>query len=269
MTCDEARPHLLDLHRGRLAASLEREVTGHLEGCAACVRALAEEEVLTALLERLPSRHASADLKRRLAALAASALRASPGPDLVAASPPRRTRYAAPAAIAAALLAVAAAALLGRAGSRDAGPLAALTAEAVSDHLRVLQRGRPVDIESTGIHQVKPWFEGKLDFAPSVPAPVGPEMRLVGGAMGYFLDRPAAVVVYGLRRHVLSLLVFRAEGLAWPASGADARPRVATEGASRGFHVFLWRSGGLGYALVGDADRVELSGIAAKLAGET
>jgi anti-sigma factor RsiW len=269
MTCDEARSHLLDLHRGRLAPELRTVVAGHLEGCAACARVLAEEEVLTALLERLPSQHASAGLKRRLAALAASALRVSPGAGRGAPAPSTRSRYALPAAIAAALVAVAAAALLGRAGSRGAGPLAALTSEAVSDHLRVLQRGRPVDVESTGIHDVKPWFEGKLDFAPSVPGPVGPEMRLVGGAMGYFLDRPAAVVVYGLRRHVLTLLVFRADGVAWPGGTADARPRLAAEGTSRGFHVFLWRSGGLGYALVGDADRVELSGIAAMLAGET
>jgi anti-sigma factor RsiW len=172
------------------------------------------------------------------------------------------------AAVAVGALAVAAVALIGRTGPRDAGPLAALTSEAVSDHLRVLQRERPVDVESAGTHDVKPWFEGKLDFAPTVPAPVGPEMRLVGGTVGYFLDRPAAVVVYGLRKHVVTLLAFRADGLAWPADGGGSRPRAPSQGDLRGFHVFLWRSGGVGYALVGDVDRAELSAIAAKMAGE-
>jgi anti-sigma factor RsiW len=167
------------------------------------------------------------------------------------------------------VLAVAAAAVLvDRSMAQDRGTLAALTGEAVSDHLRVLQRDRPVDVESTGTHQVKPWFEGKLDFAPSVPAPVEPDMRLEGASVGYFLDRKAAVVVYGLRRHVLTLLVFRADGLRWPGALAQGE-RIPSRAALRGFHVFLWRSGGLAYALVGDADRAELAGIAAKLAAST
>lgn len=282
MTCDDARPHLLDLQRGRLEPALEREVARHLEGCAACRAASAEEEVLTSLLAKLPPHRASPALRRRLAALAASAARlpaeasaaslpaqawAARLPGGRAAFPPMRFTRGVAAAVAAGALALAAVALVGRSGPRDAGPLAALTSEAVSDHLRVLQRERPVDVESAGTHDVKPWFEGKLDFAPSVPAPVGPEMRLVGGTVGYFLDRPAAVVVYGLRKHVVTLLAFRADGLAWP-QGGEAGPRVPSQGALRGFHVFLWRSGGLGYALVGDADRAELSGIAAKMAAE-
>jgi anti-sigma factor RsiW len=275
MTCEEARPQLLDLRRGRLDPAVEREVAVHLQGCAACAAASAEEDLLSSLLERLPSRQASPALRRRLATLAAAAARlpseapAAGLPEAAATAMPVRFTRSMAAAVAVGALAVAAVALIGRTGSREAGPLAALTSEAVSDHLRVLQRERPVDVESGGTHDVKPWFEGKLDFAPAVPAPVAPEMRLVGGTVGYFLDRPAAVVVYGVRKHVVTLLAFRADGLAWPADGGEATPRAPSQGALRGFHVFLWRSGGLGYALVGDVDPAELSEIAAKMAGAT
>lgn len=271
MTCDEARAHLLDLQRGRLAPDLHRETAHHVEGCSACTRASAEEELLTSLLRRLPARPASPALKRRLAQLAASAVRTEPVREPPRARARPGSRFFAPAlAAAAAALIVAGATLVGRTGGpRGAAPLDVLASEAVSDHLRVLQRERPVDVESTGRHDVKPWFEGKLDFAPAVPPAVGPEMRLVGGAVGWYVDRPAAVVVYHLRRHVVTLLAFRADGLAWPAARDEAEARVPSQRALRGFHVFLWRSGGVGYALVSDADPAELATLAARLSAQT
>jgi anti-sigma factor RsiW len=268
MTCDDARLRLLDLRRGRLAPDEDRELRAHLETCAGCARARAEEDVVTDLLERrLPVYPAPAALKRRLAMLASAV--PSPAEPAVVRRPRRWARIAMPAMAAAASLAIAGTAVLvDRSVGRDRAVVTALTGEAVSDHLRVLQRDRRVDVESGGTHQVKPWFEGKLDFAPSVPAPVAPDMRLEGATVGYFLDRKAAVVVYGLRRHVLTLLVFRGDGLDWPRE-LEQRERVPVSAAARGFHVFVWRSGGLGYALVGDADPAELAGIAAKLAQST
>src|SRR5512146_693847 len=129
----------------------------------------------------------------------------------------RWARYVAPAMAAA--LAIGVAGTLVQRSSRQDGALASLTGEAVNDHLRVLASQHPVDVESGGRHQVKPWFEGKLDFAPEVPSLDGTELRLRGGALGYVFDRKAAVLVYGLRQHVVTLLVFRPDGLALP--GAD------------------------------------------------
>ena len=266
MTCDEARQQLLDLQRGTLSAEREREVSLHVEACATCARVRDEEQVLTELLERrLPVYSASAALKRRVAELAADAPRP---PAVLRPAARRRWTSLAPALAAAAVLAVVAGALFERA-ARPEGALAALAGEAINDHLRVLQRSAPVDIESGGTHQVKPWFEGKLDFAPAVPTPVEPEMRLQGGALGYFIDRPASVMVYGVRRHVVTLLVFRADGLAWPSARSAPEARTPVQADVRGFHVFLWRSGDLGYALVGDVEPTELRAIAAKLAAQT
>ena len=148
--------------------------------------------------------------------------------------------------------------------------LASLTSEAVNDHLRVLVSQRPVEIESGGQHQVKPWFEGKLYFAPEVPALEGTELRLRGGSVGYFFDRKAAVLVYALRQHVVTLLVFRSDGLAWPgARDGQVWPVRGRETLTRGFNVVFWRSGELGYALVSDANAKELGELAVRLAAAT
>ena len=127
-----------------------------------------------------------------------------------------------------------------------------------------------MEIESGGSHQVKPWFEGKLDFAPVVPALEGTDVRLRGGAVGYVFDRKAAVLVYGLRLHVVTLLEFRAEALAWPDAGARQIGSVrGHETSTRGFNAILWRHEGLGYALVSDVNAKELSELAARVAAET
>ena len=108
------------------------------------------------------------------------------------------------------------------------------------------------------------------DFAPVVPALDGTDVRLRGGAVGYVFDRKAAVLVYGLRLHALTLLVFRAEGLPWPEGGArQLGPVRGIETSVRGFNAFLWRADGLAYALVSDVNAKELAGVAARMAAET
>jgi anti-sigma factor RsiW len=145
--------------------------------------------------------------------------------------------------------------------------LTSLAGEAVNDHLRVLSSQNPVEIASGGKHQVKPWFEGKLDFAPEVPSLEGTELQLRGGSVGYVFDRKAAVLVYTLRQHQVTLLVFRSEGLAWPSGSAGPVP--GRETSARGFNVVLWRTGELGYALVSDANAKELGELAVQIAAAT
>jgi anti-sigma factor RsiW len=274
MDCKEARASLHDFGRRRLEAPRHEAVARHLEGCAPCRRAADAEAVLDRLLrERLPRMAAPAELRRRLDALAVAA-RAAPGASAPRGdrgpAPLRRSealrwlaRLAAPAAAAAVAFA-AGALLVERRGDRD--ELAALTREAVTDHLRAVSSAHPPDIESGANHEVKPWFEGRLEFAPRVPPDRG-ELKLRGGSVGWFLDRKAAVVSYSLRRHAVTMLVFAGDGLAWPSRPAmGAEPLRAT---ARGFHAVFWRSGGLWYALVSDVDPAELDRLAAELAAET
>jgi anti-sigma factor RsiW len=140
-------------------------------------------------------------------------------------------------------------------------------AEAIADHLRVVYRDRPVDIEGGGPHQVKPWFTGRLDFA--LPAVFGgdDEFTLAGGSVGYYLDRKAAVLVYRRGPHTASLFVFRADGLAFPAANRELGGTPAALRRERGFQVAVWREGQLGYALVSDLGADELVRLGARIAG--
>jgi anti-sigma factor RsiW len=262
MNCDDVRARLLDYQRGCLPAAAHGDVRAHLDRCADCRHGDAVEQELTWVLERrLPQHPASLALKRRLATQWAATPAARPWwsrwrPVLV------------PAAAAAMVLVVAAPVLyvertLFRARSERAG----MVAEAVNDHLRLLTSLHPLEIESGGLHQVKPWFEGRLDFAPVVAFEGDADYPLKGGSVGFFQDRKAAVFVYARRQHPISLLVFRADGLAWPAGATAEGEAVVT--AERGFNVTMWRRGELGYVLVSDLNAEELRGLAAKLTGRS
>ena len=171
------------------------------------------------------------------------------------------------AALAAAVVVVAAGALLRRDPSRG---VRALAVEAIDDHLRVLATTHPLEVETGDPHALKPWLSGQLDFSPTVPTAPGSELALRGAAVGYVFDHKAAILVYRLRLHLVTLLAFRAEGLPWPAGGQreGAAPRLAAL-SERGFHAVLWRARGLGYALVSDSNPVELGGLARALAAST
>lgn len=253
MNCTDAKLQLLDYHRGRLSAEAREEVRSHLHACSSCAQADRDERALSDLLERqLPQHPARPALKRRLAALVEAT-----GPAHEPWFPFPVARWLAP-ALAAGLLATTGLLVYSKA-PRGGGELALLTSEAVNDHLRVLNSQRPVEIESGGPHQVKPWFQGKLDFSPDVPE-VAP-LVLQGGSVGYFRDRKAAVIVYALRLHTVTLLEVRAGDLPWPSDTSEVR-----SASDRRFNAFFWRSGDLGYALVSDIDAKELGVIAREIA---
>ena len=250
MDCAATRPLLLDYQRGRLTGPLHDEVHAHLDGCAACAREELAERVLTETLERrLPQHAAPAGLKRRLAAS-----RSAPMAPTVARPSPWRRAWIPALAAAMLLMVVALPRLVERPGT-GLGSGDRVAAEAVNDHLRLLERG--VSVASGGIHQVKPWFAGKLDFAPVIAFAGDADFPLEGGAVEYFLDRKAAAFVFGRRLHHITLFVVRAEGLRWPA-GPEAASR-------RGFNTLTWRQGELGYVLVSDVDARDLAELGARL----
>jgi anti-sigma factor RsiW len=257
MDCTSARERLRERVRGELDAEAAAHVEGHLGGCEGCRREEEAERLLDAALrDHLAGDRAPEPLRRRVAALVDA--------DAAPADPPRPPRRPAWAMAAAAVVV----ATLGFLGGREVAGRAAtdrLSDELVSDHLRVLASSHPMDVESTDSHQVKPWFEGRLDFAPVVPGDRG-ELRLVGGSVGYVMDRKAAVVAYALRRHRLTLLAFPRAGVPGLAAAPGEPP---SRSSRRGFEVVTWSAGDVAYALVGDVSGAELDRIAIDLAAET
>jgi anti-sigma factor RsiW len=253
MDCSIARELNLDGVRGRLAPEPEAELREHLSTCAACRDHAEVERALGEVLEAaLPQHAAPLALKRRLAASWPPVERALPA----------RGRIASPGWSAARAIAAAAAVILFVGGStaflvQQRSELRQLETETVNDHLRVLSSSALAQVAG-GLHEVKPWFGGKLDFAPAVRFAGNEDFPLRGGAVEPFLDRRAAVFVYQRRLHTASLFVVPSDGLAFPTS-----PSTRTV---RGFNVVLWKTNGQGYALISDLDLSELLELQAAIA---
>jgi anti-sigma factor RsiW len=119
----------------------------------------------------------------------------------------------------------------------------------VSDHIRALQPGHLMDVVSTDQHTVKPWFDGRLDFAPPVKDFKTEGFPLAGGRLDYLAGHPAAALIYQRRQHLIDLYV-------WPD---DGRPGQGPASGSRsGYNFVHWSEGGMSFWAVSDLGAGEL-----------
>ena len=265
MNCDDVWPQLLHYQRGQVSTLQRKDIRVHLQACPACAHEVAADALLTETLERrLPQHAAPLGLKRRLAV---QWPRTSPH------KPSWWARWrlsVVPALATATVLLITVPIYYGQIGPFQSDRSASMVTEAVTNHLRLLSSQHPLDIESGNMHQVKPWYEGRLDFAPVVRFLGDQEFPLAGGAIGYFLDRKAAVFVFHRRLHAISLIVFPARGVPWSTRGLAPVGAVrASVSEDRGFHVIIWRQGEQGYALISDVDLPELTQLAVKLSANS
>jgi anti-sigma factor RsiW len=262
MDCADARKLLRDHDAGRLDAEAHAAISAHLGGCEACRRAALADAELDGALGRLHRHRAPDALRERLEALvSAPAPARRPSPWLAS-----FVSACAAAALVVVVLRLGAPRPTGGGGATAPGLPAELVTEVVNDHIRVVSSTHPIEIESGGIHQVKPLLTPRLEFAPRVAFSGDADFPLLGGSVGYVRDRKAAVFLFKRRLHAITLLVFPPEGLPWPSGdlGPIGRLQVA-ELAQRGFSVLLWRDGGLGYALISDVNRGDLEQLAARI----
>ena len=123
-----------------------------------------------------------------------------------------------------------------------------LAREVEAAHVRSLMAESHLnDVASSDQHTVKPWFQGKLDFAPVVTDLSASGYPLAGGRLDYVNGRPVAALVHRHRLHVINLFE-------WPAVGESA-PELVTR---HGYSLVRWKRGGLEYWLVSDAAGADL-----------
>jgi anti-sigma factor RsiW len=126
---------------------------------------------------------------------------------------------------------------------------------AVASHVAALAPTRQlIQVASSDRHTVKPWFQGKIDFAPPVKDLTGEGFALLGARLDQVSDKPAAAVVYQIRKHVINLFVWRATDRAQN----DVTAAIATASV-RGFSVTTWAVDGLRFAAVSDVDARDLT----------
>lgn len=136
--------------------------------------------------------------------------------------------------------------------------------EVVDLHVAALASINPVDVVSTDLHTVKPWFEGKLPFAVNPPDLDHTPFTLLGGRVTYIHQAPGAGLLFQFRKHRLSAFIFQ-DRSAWK----DLRGQSQTERYAS-FWIETWEQDGLRYFVVGDtsADNVQqLSNLIRKAPG--
>lgn len=264
MTCPNVPPELEAYADGELDVERDADaianVTNHLATCAECRAEVARIRQLAAALRRqLPSYPASDMLRARVDALVKPTPLPTPSPTpLPAPSPspvrgsrvsPRWKVFALAASVLLAIVTTHDVATSNRARiNQDAA-----NAELISAHVRSLMLDHLVDVPSSDRHTVKPWFEGKITFAPSVFDFAADSFPLAGGRLDYAHGHPIAAIVFHRGQHAINLFV-------WPSDSADAGIRSTSQD---GFNIASWRRNHLQYSAVSTVNRGALAQFAA------
>src|SRR5437588_11191744 len=107
----------------------------------------------------------------------------------------------------------------------------AIVDQVVDNHVRSLLATHLVDVASSDQHTVKPWFDGKVDFAPDVHDFAMSGFPLVGRRLDYLDGKPVVALVSQRNKHPINVFVL-------PASGSNDNSPVLT--SRRGYNVFSW-----------------------------
>ncbi len=245
MDCELRSKSLHGYLDGELDAVRAAEFERHLETCPECLAELESQESLRATMQQAQLR------ERATPALRRKVLQSLPKP---ASSPFRFANIFAwqwlP--VAAMLLLLLGGSAWWMLGGRAGNGQPDLTAEVIDAHLRSLQPGHLVDVQSTDQHTVKPWFNGKVDFAVPVRDFVDEGFPLQGGRLDVIHGRTVATLIYGRRKHEVNVFV-------WPETSAP--DEAARASSTRGYQTISWRKGGMEFWAVSDLAMPDLENL--------
>jgi anti-sigma factor RsiW len=218
---------------GELDAANTALVEAHVARCEGCREELERLQAVRTLLRSEGVRHSAPEvLVQRIA-------------DLPELSPTVGKRQVLPGWLAPGLagaLAASLAMVLVVPASEQAG----IDQQLVSSHVRSLQPGHLMDVETSNQHVVKPWFNGKIDFSPPVPELADQGFPLAGGRLDSIEGKTVAAIVYHSRLHMVNVFV-------WPA-----KPGGERTAAEDGFELAEWSDRGLRFVAVSDIPPPEL-----------
>jgi anti-sigma factor RsiW len=253
MNCAECEILLHPLIDGELDAFHARDVEAHVATCAGCAEKL---KAFRAMREAM----AGADLKFAAPASLRNRIEAalpSPSAEIIAPRKffqPARRSFFGGFAMGSALSAAIAATLVVGVFRIDQNQQVA--DEVVSAHIRSLQAGHLMDVETSDQHTVKPWFDGRLDLAPPVIDLTAEGFTLLGGRLDYIDGEPVGSIVYQRRKHLINLFV---------AQRLGAKHAGALTESIQGYNVRHWSEQGLDFWAVSDLAGDELGEFVQKI----
>jgi anti-sigma factor RsiW len=124
-----------------------------------------------------------------------------------------------------------------------------LVDEVVADHVRSLLATHLVDVASSDQHTVKPWFDGKIDFAPDVRDLSTDGFPLIGGRLEYLDGKNVVGLVYQRNRHPINVFIMPTN------TDRNTSPSAVTR---RGYNVLSWTHNQMKYWAVSDLNETEL-----------
>jgi len=127
---------------------------------------------------------------------------------------------------------------------------AELSRAILSSHIRSTLSQQPFDVASSDRHTVKPWFHGKLNFAPPVIDLAEQGFDLQGGRLDFVDGRTVPVIVYGRRKHLINLYV-------WPSPGQANR--APSQSKLNGYNLVQWQQDGMRLWIISDLAAGELA----------
>jgi anti-sigma factor RsiW len=257
MNCKETQEVIHGYLDGELDLVRSLELEQHLKDCPTCARAQRSQESLrTAIAGGGLYFNAPPDLQSRVR----SAVRQASMAEVRLEGRQRRWNWnwrsvLAPLGATAALLLVALPLLTGH-STRDR-----LLDEIVSAHVRSLmaETSHLTDVASSNQHTVKPWFTGKLPFAPPVTDLSVQGFPLIGGRLDYVEEHSVAALIYQRRQHFINLFI-------WPTTAEKSSGQEAW--TRRGYNVVHWNEGGMAYWAVSDVNMGDLREFVRLVAGK-
>lgn len=241
MACESWQSKLDGYLDGELPPEEMRAFDAHVRGCQRCApealaRVQAKRSIQAAGKRYVPS----ADFRQRMQRS-------------VAAKPQRSSSFAWMLATASVLIFAVAAFSVAQ-FEREQARVAEVYGEVADSHVETLASSSPVDVVSTDRHTVKPWFQGKIPFAFDLPELENTGFSLLGGRMTYLEQAPGAHLIYQVRKHEISVLIFQESALHGGLGDGAAERKLS-------FNVETWSQGGLRYFVIGDVSATDIEAL--------
>jgi anti-sigma factor RsiW len=243
MDCESCKAKLDTYLDGELAEEEMRTFDTHVRGCLSCAsEALARTQLRRSIKAAGHAFTPSVEFRKRLQ----QSVAARPRPGLGFAGSPSGWMLATAAAVLVAFVFMITTYLSSRSSSEH------VLSEVADLHVSALASSSPVDVVSTDRHTVKPWFQGKIPFAFTLPELQSTEFSLLGGRMSYLDQAPGAQLIYDAGKHHISVFVFQERAV------PESLRRTSLDQKKLPFNMETWSQDGLRYFVIGDASAEDI-----------